>query len=180
VLAIHKYLGENHRFEPVERLRCYLVDREQAWGDTWAHLDELMSTTVKMSTHFQKLDVTDPRSWEYADSFFDADLFTMSYFASEIFTLDQDGGITDFWNELFDRAKSGALFLYIDNGSVQFNQYSRELFERPDLEQVTSVVDRTVTPRGSEQASELEFYRKKFGRYSKLKTRLTYRVFRKR
>jgi hypothetical protein len=104
----------------------------------------------------------------------------MSYFASEIFTLDQDGGITDFWNELFDRAKSGALFLYIDNGSVQFNQYSRELFERPDLEQVTSVVDRTVTPRGSEQASELEFYRKKFGRYSKLKTRLTYRVFRKR
>jgi hypothetical protein len=52
VLAIHKYLGENHRFEPVERLRCYLVDREQAWGDTWAHLDELMSTTVKVSTHF--------------------------------------------------------------------------------------------------------------------------------
>lgn len=180
VIAVYKYLAENAKIEKVTRVRFYLVDQEEAWGDTWAEIDDELSAEIMMNTHFRRLDVTDKKSWEYTNSFFNADLFTISYFLSEIYSLHLSNcSVSDFWKYLFGRAKSGALFVYVDNGSSLFNEYSRELFETAGLEEVTKQVDQQMTPRVTEQASELNEYRKKFVRNPKLKTRITYRVLRK-
>lgn len=179
ILAILKYFSENSNVEPVEKLTCYLLDREQAWADTWTELDDSLSEGINLKANFQPLDVTKPESYQYQQNFLKADLFTMSYFVSEVHSLDIDGVVSDFWKNLFQQAKSGAYFLYVDNGHNTFNEYFDSLCHDRGLESLLAENDMSWTPRFSEQASELETYTTKFGRQPKLKGYLSYRVMRK-
>jgi len=124
--------------------------------------------------------VSEPHSWSAQKKFLQADLFTLSYFVSEVYGFDK-GDITKFWKKLFDEAKSGSLFLYIDNGSLVFNEYFDAQWKgRGDCEAVVQADDERITPRFSEQASELGEYRSKFGQHPKLQSRISYRVLRKK
>lgn len=179
ILAVLKYFSENSYVEPVEKLTCYLLDREQAWADTWTELDDSLSEGISLKTNFQPLDVTNPESYQYQQNFLKADLFTMSYFISEVHSLDVGEVVSNFWKNLFQQAKTGAYFLYIDNGHSTFNEYFDNLCCDQGLESLLSENDVSRIPRYSEQASELETYTTKFGWQPKLKGYLSYRVMRK-
>ena len=180
IIAVLKYLADFGSKEPVEKIVCYLLDREQAWADTWTELDDRLEIDhIKLSVNFQSLDVTDPDSWASQKKFLDADLFTLSYFVSEVYALD-DGVVSDFWANLFKNAKSGALFLYDDNGSDAFNEYFDKQWKKAGLELIAGESNTSWTPSYSEQASELAAYKAKFGENPKLKGYLSYRILRKK
>lgn len=178
IIATLKYLSE-HGEEPVKKVICYLLDREQAWADTWTELDESLDTKVKLNANFQPLDVTDTESWQSQKKFLQADLFTMSYFVSEVMSLDKDHTVTEFWLQLFQHAKPGALFLYIDNGHDDFNKYIDKISAAAGLEILQGSDNASYTPSFKEQKSELDVYSKKFSHNPKLKSTLSVRIMRK-
>jgi hypothetical protein len=178
IIAVLKYLSDWEKHEPVSKITCYLLDSEQAWADTWTELDGCLEMDVVLNVNFQPLDVTKPESWRSQKKFLQADLFTMSYFVSEVLSLDSDGVITTFWRTLFEEAKPGAIFLYDDNDHTDFNSYFDAQWKAAGLECLVSD-ERRFTPRSSEQSSELGEYPKKFNHHPKLQARLCYRVLRK-
>lgn len=179
IIAVLKYLDEYKKSEKVEKVTCYLLDREQAWADTWTELDESLKEGVLLNANFQPLDVTDPNSWKFQQKFLQADLFTMSYFVSEVRSLDKDGVVTKFWTTLFERAKSGALFAYVDNGHKSFNEYFDGLVTKAGFERIVFADNVAWTPRYFERAATLKEYQDKFGRQPKLKSYLSFRGLRK-
>lgn len=180
ILAVLKYLADYGSKEPVKKIVCYLLDKEQAWADTWTELDDKLELDdIKLNVNFQPLDVTDPDSWSSQKKFLEADLFTLSYFVSEVFALD-NGVVKKFWASLFKEAKPGALFVYDDNGKDVFNNYFDEQWKAAGLELVEDGTNTAWTPSSSEQASELAFYKAKFGENPKLKSYLSYRILRKK
>ena len=176
LIGVLKYLDERKATEKVKKVTCYLLDREQAWADTWTELDDSLKTDMVLHANFQPLDVTAPNSWAQQKKFLQADLFTMSYFVSEVKSLDKDGIVSNFWKTLFKGAKPGAMFLYDDNGHDSFNNYFDGLWKSEDLECIVESTNTPTWPRGNEQKSELGAYLTKFGQSPKLKTPLTYRV----
>ena len=78
IIGILKYLDE-HKDEPIKRLSCYLLDKEQAWADTWTELGDSLETDFAVNVNYQPLDVTRIQSWSAQTKFLEADLFTMSY-----------------------------------------------------------------------------------------------------
>lgn len=180
ILAVLKYLSDYANKEPVKKVVCYLLDKEQAWADTWTELDEKIDSTVKLNANFQPLDVTAPGSWQSQRKFLDADLFTLSYFVSEVYAFDNDGVVSEFWATLFKEAKPGALFIYDDNGNKVFNEYFDKQWQAAGLELIEFATNVRLTPRFSEQASELDIYRAKFGESPKLQGYLSYRILRKK
>jgi hypothetical protein len=177
ILAVLKFLSENDT--TVEKIICYLLDGEQAWADTWTELDDSISGKVNLKTNFQALDVTAPDSWKFQKNFKNADLFTFSYFVSEVFNLGEDGVVDDFFSGLMADAKPGAVFVYVDNAHSDFYSYFDGLWKAVGLECLMAESDIKWTPRYSEQASSISEYIDRFGRSPKLKGNITYRVLRK-
>jgi len=178
IVGLLKYLDEQED-EPVKKLTCYLLDKEQAWADIWTELDEHLTPKVAVNVNFQPFDITNPGSWTHQRKFLQADLFTMSYFVSEVMMLDGNGVVANSWRNIFDSAKNDAFFVYVDNGHKDFTSYFDKQWQDAKLKCISSGEDERWTPRYSEQASELEEYRRKFGQYPKLKSQLTYRVLKK-
>jgi hypothetical protein len=177
VIGILKYLNEAN--EPVEKVICYLLDGEQARADVWTELDESLHVNVALNSNFQPFDVVNPSSWQSQKKFLQADIFTMSYFVSEVMSLDKDGVVSEFWEQLLQQAKAGALFLYVDNGHTSFTAYFDEIWKSVGLELLISGDNTWFIPRYDEQASELGAYSAKFDHNPKIKSRVTYRVLRK-
>lgn len=179
IIAVLKYLDEQKKSEKVKKVTCYLLDREQAWADTWTELDDSLKIDIHLHANFQPLDVTEPASWEQQRKFLQADLFTLSYFVSEVRSLDGSGIVTKFWQTLFSEAKPGALFLYDDNGHDHFNTYFDKQWKDAGLECVLAKTNADTWPRYTEEKSELGAYLTKFGQSPKLKSALSYRVLKK-
>jgi hypothetical protein len=179
IIAILKFLNEMQHLETVKKVICYLLDKEQAWADTWTELDEALSSAVALNANFQPLNVVKPETWQAQKKFLQADLFTMSYFVSEVKSLDEKGVVSDFWLKVFQEAKDGAYFLYIDNGHKKFNTYFDTLWKKSTLKLLASKDNTRLTPRYSEQASELKEYSDKFDQNPKVQAWLSYRILRK-
>lgn len=179
IIAVLKYLEDYKATEPVKKVIAYLLDKEQAWADTWVELDDSLQVDVSLHANFQPLDVTNPASWASQQKFLQADLFTLSYFVSEVISLDTNGVVTNFWRTLFNGAKPGALFLYDDNGHTDFNGYFDRQWQAAGLELLLSADNVRLTPRFSEQAAELAVYQQKFQHNPKIQAYLSYRVLRK-
>jgi len=133
IVAVLKYLDERRKSKPVESVTCHLLDREQAWGDTWGEIARSLKLGIAVHDHFQSLDVTDPGSWKSQKRFLRADLFTLSFFVSEVYSLDSDGTVSAFWKTLFESAKIGARFIYTDNGAYTFNDYFDNQWKKAGL-----------------------------------------------
>lgn len=176
IIAVLKYLEERKASEKVKKVTCYLLDKEQAWADTWTELDDSLKTDLQLHANFQPLDVTDPDSWAQQKKFLQADLFTLSYFVSEVSALDNTGIVTKFWQTLFSEAKPGALFVYDDNGNDFFNSYFDKHGKAAGLECIVSRDRKDILPQYSEDKSELGDYLTKFGQFPKMKAILSYRV----
>ncbi|GAA0742085.1 hypothetical protein LRH25_04915 [Ideonella azotifigens] len=179
VIAVVKYLADSAGKEAVNKLMVYLLDKEQAWADSWSELNmKLSSSTVQLHTAFQQMDVLNP-DWTSQRKFLEADVFTLSYFVSEVYALDGSGVVTQFWQRLFKEAKSGAIFLYDDNGSDTFNNYFDYQWKTAGLQLLSQESNVRWYPRSSEQKSELAFYTAKFNAIPKVQSTLSYRILRK-
>jgi hypothetical protein len=179
IIGVLKYLDKFSSKEPVEKLTCYLLDREQAWADTWTEFDDSFTAHLHVSTNFQPLDVSNPASYASQIKFLDADLFTMSYFVSEVHSLNGGGQVTKFFDTLFTNAKSGALFLYDDNSTPVWTDYFDGLWNSAGLTCLMAQTNVAWTPNYSEQTSDLGEYLEKFDHSPNLKKQLSLRVLRK-
>lgn len=97
-------------------LRFDIYDREENWTiplATWRKLLPDVYHQFVSSVRFAALDVFDRKTWERYPKLLDADLFTVSYILSEIYF--RRKGANTFFRYLFEKAKPGAFFLFIDN-----------------------------------------------------------------
>jgi hypothetical protein len=175
-VGVLKYIDKYKESEPVQNLTCYILDREQAWADTWTEINTSLDVDVGLNTNFQPLDVLIPDSWRAQRRFLQADVFTMSYFVSEVYALDRNAEVAQFWNTLFSSAKVGARFIYIDNGHTEFTNYFDQQWTSAGLEALCVKDNERLTPNYDEQASELSEYKEKFGESPKIQAQVTYRV----
>ena len=179
IIAALKYLDEHKDEEPVERVTCYLVDGEQAWADTWTELSSSLELQIGLNTNFQALDVTQPDSWKSQKRFLRADLFTLSFFVSEVFSLGASGVVSEFWQTLFANATVGARFIYTDNGHFHFNDYFDGQWAKAGLRCLMKDTNTRIYPRVEEDKSSLGQYLSKFGQMPKLQGQISYRVLEK-
>ena len=161
------------------KLQCYLLDREEAWGDMWSDLGSRWEgLDFQPSTYFQRFDVTDNQSWTIQKKYQKADLFTFCYFVSEVYKLDPN----EYFLHLFDHAKDGSVFLYIDNDSTEFTDWFDNLIQRAGITEIVS--DTVVCPNPcnktlpiEEEKNDLEPYLTKFGRSPRLKARVKCKTY---
>lgn len=159
-------------------LKCYMLDREAGWGDTWSDVEHrTQDLPFRVSTHTQALDVTDRASWTKQSRYLDADLFTFIYFLSEVYRLKEQAD--EFFAHLMRRAKQGALFLFVDNDRPSFVGWFDDLAQRHGLQLVGTRSQKFQLPR-DEDISALEPYWSKFRRhYPRLKADMALRVYQK-
>lgn len=179
IIGVLKYLEEHRDEKPVKKLICHLLDHEQAWSDTWTEIDKFLISHTSVQVYFQRFDIANTESWKHQKKFLQADIFTMIYFVSEVLALDKGGVVAESWRRIFEGAKSGAVFLYVDNGSADFTSFFDKHCIAAKLKCLQSGDNERWVLRFSEQASVLEEYRKKFGENPKIQSRLSYRVLRK-
>ena len=46
IIGVLKYLDEQKKSEKVDKITCYLLDKEQAWADTWTELDASLKMKI--------------------------------------------------------------------------------------------------------------------------------------
>lgn len=123
-LGLMKYLGLSGLTPTVT---CYLYDRELAWGESWGTIAKKIGPKFNFYPVFQPIDVTKMESWSPLREFLKADLFTMVYFLSELYVWKSK--VEPFFIHVFQKAKPGALFLFIDNrdSGNRFQSWFRDL-----------------------------------------------------
>jgi len=99
-------------------LTCYIFDRERAWGDSWSRVAKRLDAPFRVYPVFQQMDVTDSQTWVSYQDYLQADLFTLSYFMSEVWRIKSKA--EPFFEHCMAKAKKGSLFLFIDNNSSEF------------------------------------------------------------
>jgi ribosomal protein RSM22 (predicted rRNA methylase) len=179
LIAILKYIDENKDTENIKKLTCFLLDKENAWGGTWTEIFDSLISSIQLVTHSRNLDVLDSNTWKWQRDFLSADIFTMIYFISEIYSFGNSDDIMNFWNAIFYKSKPGALFVYIDNGHDEFTRYFDKFRRDASLECLIEEENTEIIPRFSEQSSEFTKYKTKFKINPKIKSYITYRVLRK-
>jgi hypothetical protein len=157
-------------------LRCILFDKEQAWAECWNDVDEKLEAQLRISTFFQPFDVTNESTWSDQSKYLKSDLFSMVYFMSEIDALRK--GAEPFFSNLFEKAKSGALFLYIDNNNPQFYGWFDSLAATHGLSVIQSDELKMHIEDWSEDKTDLGVYWEKF-EHPKLRANVAFRVCRK-
>lgn len=176
LVGLLQYLSEDED-SALETVTAYLCDREQAWADCWTEIGEEVPGAMRLNANFQPLDVTDPISWSKQKKFLSADLFIMSYFASEIARL--DAAADAFWSELAEKSKKGALMLIVDNAHTYFSEFINEKIITNHWKQLENG-QVNLTPSGREQKSDLKDYLTRYGRSPKLRGNIEYWVLRRK
>jgi len=174
LLGILKHVLSNGA-RPV--LRCTLLDGETTWADCWSDVDEKLSDQLLVKTSFQTFDVTNERTWATTSKYLDADLITMIYFMSEVYS--QRKFADSFFSNLFGNVSSGTLFLYVDNNSPRFYKWFDALAAANGLEVLQSSEGRMGIADLEEEKKDLGEYFTRLG-VPKLKPNIAYRVCRKR
>ena len=173
LVGILKYLADYGEDTPF--LRCHILDGENAWADAWSDVDQKLETECKISTYFLQMDVTNSASWEKHSKYLTADLFTMIYFASEIYS--RRDKAEPFFKHLFKNMKPGALLLYVDNNAPCFTDWFDELANSNGLHMLEAdeAVEKMTV---DEEKKALGKYLKKFGAV-KLQADAAYRICKK-
>jgi hypothetical protein len=172
-LGIMKYCL---RAEKAVELKFQILDRDPAWGESWSDVDNKVNSTFRISTTHQPVDVADPESWRKFKKPFNADLFTLVYFVSEVYAVRRKSQA--FFVELMAKMKPGALMLYVDNNDSRFTDWFDGLVEAAGLEVVKSGAGVETLP-SHEEKSDLEPYYTKFKTDPKLRADVAYRILRK-
>jgi len=156
-------------------LTCYIFDKERAWGDSWSDVARSLDAPFRVFPVFQQMDVTDSSSWASYEKFLRADLFTLSYFLSEVYKIKTQA--EPFFNHCFSRMKRGSLLLFIDNNSSVFYNWFDFLAKQNKLAEIKSATA-TFAFSNDEEKKDLGVYFNKFG-WPKRQSDVAYRIMRK-
>ena len=156
-------------------LTCYIFDKERAWGDSWSDVARLLKAPFQVYPVFQQMDVTDKSTWAGYQKFLRADLFTLSFFLSEVWRIREQAD--PFFNHCMGQMKSGSLLLFIDNNSSQFTDWFDALAKNHKLKPVR-VDEKNLAFSNDEEKTDLGVYFEKFG-WPKRASNAAYRVMRK-
>lgn len=154
----------------------FILDKQPAWGETWADLDAIASAELKTSRNYFPLDVTEAKSYEKLKRPFKSDIFTMLYFLSEIYKCKKD--VTDFLELCFQRMKKGALLVVLDFHDSGLESWIDKCAEGGGLEKIIDLDNHRINMDPIEEKNVLRKYINKFGS-PKLQAQVFVRVFRK-
>jgi hypothetical protein len=157
-------------------LLAYLYDKERAWGDSWGDVATLIGDQkFQIITNFNQMDVTDKTTWKSYAKLSQTDLFTLSFFMSEVYKIRSSAD--EFFEHCISTAKDGALFLYIDNGSSSFYGWFDQLASKHGLKNIkTGQCEMSFS--NEEEKRDLEPYFSKFD-WPKRKSDVAYRIAKK-
>ena len=174
-IGILKFM--THASVPTKKLICLLCDGEEAWREAWVDVDAELSASFSTSTTYWKQDLIEPSNLLPTSGLFKADLFTMVYLVSELFSGIEDA--RDFFDMMVQSAKPGVLFLFVENNDNRFYGWFDEFAADAGLEFVKKQEDYRFVMGSDEQAEELMRYNERFGRSSKITASIAYRIYRK-
>jgi len=157
---------------------CEIVDGCIDWKRTWSDLAFSLDWPSPLHTDYIIHDVGDEQTWESPCSFAKADIFTVSFFASEIYHLGEDAKQYLLW--AFKEAKPNALVLMNDNNASKFYDWFDQIADEASLEEILSNRGNRKIYDTSERASAVGSYAEKFDWNSKLTGNLAWRVYRKK
>lgn len=157
-------------------LKCQILDRDAAWSESWSDVDDKVRSSFRISTSYQPLDVADPTSWMKYTKHFNADLFTLIYFLSEVYAVGNRA--CEYFAALMANMKPGALLLYVDNNDSRFTDWFDRMVAHAGLEVVASGGGHDQMPL-HEDKSDLQPYYSKFTPDPKLKANIAYRIVRR-
>ena len=179
LLGIIKYLEKSGS---EISLTCNIFDGETGWGETWSGLFEKVDSGLHVVHAFNSFDVVEKKSWSKFRKYLSSDLFTMIYFMSEIYGLKSEA--EPYFDHLMSNAKSGALFLFVDNRRSDnnpkkpgrlFSEWFENLADRHELTILQSADEAIGLPR-DEEKTEMGIYIHKFARTPKLTADIAWRV----
>lgn len=171
-LGVLKYLMLNGK-KP--RVSFQLCDKEKTWAESWNGVDDMVDPEFRISTSYLPIDVTNPEDWQSFTKYFQSDLFTMIYFMSEVLALRDKAD--EYFANLFEKAKCGSLFLFVDNNSPEFYNWFDELAHKFGVEILKSNEGNMIVPTHEEKKDLGEYYNKFSS--PKITAKVAYRIGRK-
>jgi hypothetical protein len=158
-------------------LTCFIFDKERAWGESWSDVARVLDAPFSVYPSFMQMDVTDATTWKSYGKIAQADLFTLSYFMSEVWRLKDQA--EPFFVHCMSQMKTGALLLFIDNNSPRFVEWFDGLAKQHDFEWILSKSSQMAF-ENIEEKTDLGIYLKKFGWILKRESNVAYRILRKK
>jgi SAM-dependent methyltransferase len=156
-------------------LKCYIFDKERAWGDSWSDVASSLSPPFQIYPVFQQMDVTDSKTWASYQKFLRADLFTLSYFLSEVWKIKDTA--EPFFDHCLSQMKSGSMILFVDNNDSRFRGWFDGMAKKHNLVPV-DMADGELCFSNDEEKTDLGVYFNKFG-WPKRKSDAVWRIMRK-
>jgi len=159
-------------------LTCHLLDRDPAWGESWSDVGNKVKVNgaLQLTTHFNPFDVTDPTKWKVFKKHFQADVFTLIYFMSEVYALREKA--KEYFDALFSGVKPGALLLFLDNNNPDFYNWFDGFVTKHGLKVIESNSGQMQLPYDEEKL-DLEPYKSRLGRSPKISADVAWRVVQK-
>lgn len=156
-------------------LKCYIFDKERAWGDSWSDVASSLNPPFQLYPVFQQMDVTDPKTWVSYQKFLRADLFTLSYFLSEVWKIKEDA--EPFFEHCLSQMKSGSMILFVDNNDSRFRDWFDGMAKKHRLVEVKSA-EGELCFSNDEEKNDLGVYFGKFW-WPKRKSDAAWRIMKK-
>lgn len=173
IVGVLKYLDES---KTKCRLFMELIDGCEAWKTTWGDLAFQLDWDDPLHTDYVIHDVADKKTWKSPTNIGKADLVTLSFFASEIFHLDN---ARKYLKHMMAQVKSGAIVLVNDNRTSEVYDMLDAL--AGDLGFKTLVADAGVRKiyDAGESSAVVKQYADKLGAQSRLTGKLFWRIYKK-
>jgi hypothetical protein len=156
-------------------LKCYIFDKERAWGDSWSDVASQLNPPFKVFPVFQQMDVTNQETWASYQKFLRADLFTLSYFLSEVWKIKD--AAEPFFDYCMSQMKSGSMMLFVDNNDSRFRDWFDGMAKKHGLVVVTSR-EGDLCFSDDEEKTDLGKYFDKFD-WPKRKSNAAWRIIKK-
>lgn len=157
-------------------LFCEIVDGCIDWKQTWSDLAFTIDWPHGLHTDYVIHDAGNEGTWAAPSNFEKTDLFTVNFFASEIFHLGKPA--KKYLTKAFKRARSGAIVLFQDNDAATFTNWFDAICADSSLKTIRSGHgERKVYDRG--ERTSVVYNGEKFGRGARLTGRVAWRVLKK-
>jgi len=156
-------------------LKCYIFDKERAWGDSWSDVASQLKPLFQVFPVFQQMDVTESKTWASYQKFLRADLFTLSYFLSEVWKIKD--AAEPFFEHCMSQMKSGSMMLFVDNNDSRFRDWFDVMAKKHGLVVVKSA-EEELCFSNNEEKTDFGKYFDKFG-WPKRKSDAAWRIMKK-
>jgi hypothetical protein len=174
LVGVLKYMS---RFKKSPAVHCDIVDGCRQWKQTWSDLAYTLDWQTPVYTNYFINRVGDLKVLDDPYSFAKSDLFTMNFFASELYHLGQPA--TDYLSAALAQAKTGSILLVNDNNLVTCYQWIDGIASSAGFETLRGDTGERKIYDSNERKSALGTYANKFDFNPKLSGRVAWRVFRK-